>query len=76
MEQWSFPPRFDAAYAPPPGSRYWFPQRETRPAADRDKAILARLKEVTRYAWDRSPMYRRMGLEAGSNPDHHKSLVD
>jgi phenylacetate-CoA ligase len=76
MEQWSFPPKFDAAYAPPPGSRYWFPQRETMPAADRDKAILARLKEVTRYAWDRSPMYRRKWEEAGFHPDQLKSLED
>ncbi len=76
MEQWSFPPKFDAAYAPPPGSRYWFPQRETMPAADRDKAILARLKDVTRYAWDHSPMYRRKWEEAGFHPDQLKSLED
>ena len=50
MEAWSFPPRYDAHYLPPEGSRYWFPKRETMPPAERDAAILARLKEVTRYA--------------------------
>ena len=56
MEQWTFPPRFDAEYFPPSESRYWFPRRETMPAGERDEAILARLKELTRYAWDRSPL--------------------
>jgi phenylacetate-CoA ligase len=76
MEQWSFPPRYDAAYAPPAGSRYWFPKRETMPSGDRDKAILERLKVVTRYAWDHSPMYRRKWEEAGFHPDQLKSLED
>lgn len=76
MEQWSFPPKFDPTYLPPAGSRYWFPKRETMPAADRDKAILERLKVVTRYAWDHSPMYRRKWEEAGFHPDQLKSLED
>jgi phenylacetate-CoA ligase len=76
MEQWTFPPRFDARYFPPAGSRYWFSQRETMPPGDRDKAILGRLKEVTRYAWERSPMYRRKWEEAGFHPDQLKTLED
>jgi phenylacetate-CoA ligase len=76
MEDWSFPPRYDADYAPPSGSRYWFPKRETMPAADRDVAILARLKEVTRYAWDHAPFYRRKWEEAGFHPDQLRSLED
>ncbi len=76
MEQWSFPPRYDADYLPPAASRYWFPQRETMPAAERERAILERLKEVTRYAWDRSPFYRRKWEEAGFHPDHLRSLED
>ena len=48
MEQWSFPPRYDANYLPPPDSRYWFAERETMPAADRERHILERLKQVTR----------------------------
>jgi phenylacetate-CoA ligase len=76
MESWTFPPRFDAEYLPPPDSRYWFPRRETMPPAERERAILARLKEVTRYAWDRAPFYRRKWDEAGFHPDHLRSLED
>jgi phenylacetate-CoA ligase len=76
MEFWSFPPRYDPEYLPPAGSRYWFPKRETMPAVDRDRAILERLKEVTRYAWNSSPFYRRKWDETGFHPDHLRSLED
>ena len=76
MEQWTFPPRYDADYLPPTDSRYWFPKRETMPAADREAAILARLKEVTRYAWDHAPFYRRKWDEASFHPDHLHTLED
>lgn len=76
MEFWSFPPRYDSGYLPPANSRYWFPMRETMPAADRERAILERLKEVTRYAWSNSPFYRRKWEEAGFHPDHLRSLED
>jgi phenylacetate-coenzyme A ligase PaaK-like adenylate-forming protein len=76
MEEWSFPPRFDADYAPPTGSRYWFPMRETMPPADRERAIVERLQQVTRYAWDKSPFYRRKWEEAGFHPDRLRSLED
>jgi phenylacetate-CoA ligase len=76
MEQWSFPPRFDADYAPPAGSRYWFPVRETMPGGDRDRAILGRLRQLTHYAWDNSPFYRRKWDAAGFHPDHLRSLDD
>ena len=76
MEQWSFPPRFDAEYLPPAASRYWFPVRETMPAGDRERAILERLKQVTRYAFDTSPFYRRKWDDAGFHPDHLRSLED
>jgi phenylacetate-CoA ligase len=76
MEQWSFPPRYDADYLPPPGSRYWFARRETMPPAEREQAILARLQQVTRYAWEHAPFYRRKWDEAGFHPDHLRSLED
>jgi phenylacetate-CoA ligase len=76
MEAWTFPPRYDADYLPPRDSRYWFPRRETMPAGERDAAILERLKEVTRYAWDHAPFYRHKWDEAGFHPDHLKSLED
>jgi phenylacetate-CoA ligase len=76
MECWSYPPRYDPEYLPPAGSRYWFPQRETMPPADRERAILERLKEVTRYARNNSPFYRRKWDEAGFHPEHLRSLED
>ena len=76
MEQWTFPPRFDADYLPPAGSRYWFPVRETMAPGEREKAIIERLKEVTRYAYDASAFYRRKWDAAGFHPDHLRSLED
>ena len=76
MEQWSYPPRYDEAYLPPADSRYWFPLRETMPAAERDRAILARLQEVCRYAYEHAPFYRRKWDEAGFHPTQLKSLED
>ncbi len=76
MEQWSFPPAYDETYFPDAGSRYWFAGRETMPAADRERAILQRLKEVCRYAYAHAPFYRRKWDEAGFHPDHLRSLED
>ncbi|MGH2361076.1 MAG: phenylacetate--CoA ligase family protein [bacterium] len=76
MESWSFSPAYNQDYFPEPASRYWFPRRETMPPAEREKAILARLQEVTRYAYARAPFYRRKWDEAGFHPDHLRSLED
>jgi phenylacetate-CoA ligase len=76
MECWSFPPSYDPAYLPEPSARYWFPRRETMPAAEREVAILTRLQEVTRYAYERAPFYRRKWDAAGFHPDQLKSLED
>jgi phenylacetate-CoA ligase len=76
MECWSFPPAYDPDYFPDRNARYWFPRRETMPPGEREKAILARLQEVTRYAYARAPFYRRKWDEAGFSPDKLKSLED
>jgi phenylacetate-CoA ligase len=76
MEQWSFPPRYDAAWLPARDAHYWFPHRETMPASEREQAILERLKRVTRHAWEHAPFYRRKWDEAGFHPDHLRSLED
>jgi len=76
MEQWSFPPRFDDGYLPAADSRYWFPVRETMPPVQREAAILARLQEVCRYAYEHAPFYRRKWDEAGFHPSQLKSLED
>ncbi|MCC7253275.1 AMP-binding protein [Hyphomicrobium sp.] len=76
MENWSFPPAYDAAYFPPSNSRYWFPKRETMPAGDREKAILERLQVVCRYAYEKSGFYRDHWNKAGFHPDQLRSLED
>lgn len=76
MESWSFPPRYDDGYMPSADSRYWFPVRETMPAAERERAILDRLKLVCAYAYAEAPFYRRKWDEAGFHPSQLKSLED
>jgi len=76
VECWSFPPSYDPDYFPEPGARYWFPRRETMPVAEREAAILARLQEVTRYAYEHAPFYRRKWDAAGFHPGQLKSLED
>ena len=76
MESWSFPPVYDPHYLPDRAARHWFPRRETMPSAEREKAILARLKELTRYAYQHAPFYRRKWDGAGFHPDKLKSLED
>ncbi len=76
MECWEFPPRYDAAYRPELSSRYWFPVRETMPAAERERAILKRLQQVCGYAYAHSSFYRAKWDEAGFHPDTLRSLED
>lgn len=74
MEDWSFPAAFDEVYLPEAASRYWFPVRETMSAAERENAVLSRLREVMRYAYARSPFYRRKWDDAGVHPESITSL--
>ncbi|MBI2585123.1 MAG: phenylacetate--CoA ligase family protein [Rhodospirillales bacterium] len=76
MESWSFPPAYDDGYLPDATSRYGFKTRETMAPGERERAILKRLQQVMRYAYDRAPFYKRKWDEAGVHPDHIKSLDD
>jgi len=76
MESWSFPPDYDSDYMPDPDSRYWFPERETMDPGERDAAILGRIREVMRYAYENATFYRDKWDAAGVHPDHVKSLED
>ena len=77
MEDWSFPPAYDAGYLPPAESRYWFPQRETMPASGtREGDTCLAFVRSARYAYDTSPFYRRRWDEAGSTPITLRSLED
>jgi phenylacetate-coenzyme A ligase PaaK-like adenylate-forming protein len=72
----SWPPVYDEDYLPPPGQRYWFPERETMPPGERDALIVARLRAIVGWAWDRSPFYREKWTQAGVHPGHLRRLED
>lgn len=69
MEQWSFPTTYDPDYLPDPDSPYWFPVRETMDPAERDAAVLVRLREVMRYAYKTSGFYRDKWDAVGLSPE-------
>lgn len=69
MEEWAFPAEYDEGYLPPSDSPYWFPERETMDPENRDAAVLERIREVMRYAYDNSGFYRRKWDEAGVRPE-------
>lgn len=72
----AWPPRYDPTYRPRPGEEYWLPEIECAEPAERDEIILRKLTNQIRYAWDRSPFYRRRWEEAGVSPATLKSLDD
>ena len=76
MEQWTWPPRYDETYRPDAREPYWFRTRETMDPAERDAAILARIREVMAWCWERAAFYRRKWSDAGIHPDHVRSLED
>jgi len=76
MESWSFPASYDERYLPDVSSRYWFRQRETMSASERERFILERLQQVCAYAYERAPFYRKKWDESGFHPSHLKSLED
>ena len=65
----AWPPRYDPAYLPSNEEEYWLPQLECADEADRDEIIFGKLKNQIRYAWERSPFFRRRWQEAGVSPD-------
>jgi phenylacetate-CoA ligase len=74
LESWSWPPRYDADYRPPPDQPHWFPVRETMDPEQRDEAILVRIQQLMAYAWEKSTFYRRKWSEAGVEPGDITSL--
>jgi phenylacetate-CoA ligase len=76
MECWSFPPEYDDACLPRRSDRYWFPVRETMDAGERDAAIAARIRDVMRYARERSAFYRKKWDDAGIDIDAIRTLED
>jgi phenylacetate-CoA ligase len=71
-----WPPVYDEAYLPPRDQRSWCPARETMAPAAREAFVLARLRAIVRWAWDRSPFYREKWDAAGVHPDHLRRIED
>ena len=46
------------------------------PPDERTRVVLAKLQAQVRYAWERSPFYRRLWSEAGVGPDALVALGD
>ncbi|WP_324616627.1 phenylacetate--CoA ligase family protein [Ornithinimicrobium avium] len=76
MEEWNWPPRYDATYRPDETSQHWFPVRETMDPELRDEHILARIQQVMAYAWENAPFYRAKWSAAGLEPEDVRSLED
>lgn len=76
MEDWVWPPAYDAAYRPPLDQEHWFPERETMDPGARDELILERIQQVMTYAWETSPFYRRKWSAVGLEPGDVRSLAD
>jgi phenylacetate-CoA ligase len=74
MTDW--PPRYDPAWLPPPDAEYWAPGLECAKPAARDQVILAKLRAQVRWAWERSPFYRRRWEAAGVSPATLRTLED
>src|SRR2546425_687086 len=72
----AWPPRYDPAYLPSDEEEYWLPEMECAGEADRNEIIFGKLRNQIRYAWERSPFYRRRWQEAGVSPDTLKSVDD
>lgn len=76
MEDWHWPPAYDAQYRPPLDQEHWFPERETMDPEARDELILERIQRVMAYAWDTSTFYRTKWSAAGLEPGDVRSLAD
>src|SRR5205807_10495743 len=72
----AWPPRYDPAYRPPAEAAEWLPEVERAHPEAREELILAKLRGQVRWAWEKSPFYRRKWDEAGVSPDSLRSLRD
>src|SRR5256885_5572889 len=72
----AWPPRYDPAYRPAPDAAEWLPEVEHAHPEAREELILAKLRGQVRWAWEKSPFYRRKWDEAGVSPDSLRSLRD
>ena len=72
----AWPPVYDEQYRPEDGQPYWWPERETMAPAEREQLVFKKLQAQVRWAYERSPFYRRKWEAAGVSPDTLRTLDD
>src|SRR5205823_4618307 len=72
----AWPPKYDAGYRPRPDEPCWLPEVERARPEEREDLILAKLRAQVRWAWEKSPFYRRKCDEGGVSPDSLRTLRD
>src|SRR2546428_11829672 len=70
----AWPARYDPAYRPAAEAAEWLPEVERANPEAREELILAKLRGQLRWAWEKSPFYRRKWDEAGVSPDSLRTL--
>ena len=75
LKEW--PPKYDPCYAPSSKSRYWNKELETMDPRERErKVILPKLQAQLKYAYEKSPFYKKKWDEARVKPEDIHSLED
>ncbi|MGD8227881.1 MAG: AMP-binding protein, partial [Desulfobacteraceae bacterium] len=75
IKEW--PPKYDRYYVPLPNSRYWNEELETMDPVEREKrVILPKLRAQMKYAYEKSPFYKKKWDKAGIRFDDIRSLED
>lgn len=75
VKEW--PPKYDRSYFPPLDSQYWDEELETMDPEEREQeVILPKLQAQLKYAYEKSPFYRKKWDKAGIRPEEIRSLED
>lgn len=74
LQQW--PPKYDFQYVPNNDERYWYQEIETASKDEMDELILFKIKNVMKYAYEKSGFYQRKWSKVGLHPDDINSLKD
>lgn len=71
-----WPPRYDRSFRPAAHEPYWDRERETMDPEMRDAVVLAKIRAIMGWAWERAPFYRSRWRAAGLEPGDVKTLAD
>ena len=61
----AWPPEYDPAYRPPNDAPYWDAALETMSEDERASVVLAKIRRVMAWAYERAPFYRTLWQAAG-----------